>query len=148
MSGHYREGGLSSGVAFKRGSTVVLYTAAIIHDKLLLEFHHTETQMMGLLLPLYISLLIDPTLPRSVAQQRKQIHDYVLQQVTQIGPKYPTAFRSVMQASPALKQRLEVAIRAGQSTSKDTRTQTSRSGVGQMQQQPSIKLKMDFSNFK
>lgn len=103
---------------------------------------------MGLLLPLYISLLIDPTLPRSVAQQRKQVHDYVLQQVTQIGPKYPTAFRSVMQTSPALKQRLEVAIRAGQSTNKDTRTQTSRSGVGQMQQQPSIKLKMDFSNFK
>ena len=24
MSGHYREGGLSSGVAFKRGSTVLL----------------------------------------------------------------------------------------------------------------------------
>ena len=104
-----------------------------------------ETQMMSLLLPLYISLLIDPT-SRSVTPELRQIHDYILQQVTQIGPKYPGAFRSVMQTSPALKQKLESAIRASQSPSKAVRTQASRSAG--RQHQPSIKLKMDFSNFK
>lgn len=103
--------------------------------------------MMGLLLPLHISLLIDPHTSRSVTQHQRQIHDFILQQVTQIGPKYPAAFRSVMQTSPALKQRLESAIRASQSSSKAMRTQAARS-IERQQQQPAIKLKMDFSNFK
>ena len=105
---------------------------------------------MGLLLPLYISLLVDPSISRSVSQQQRQIHDFVLQQVTQIGPKYPGAFRSVMQSSPAFKQKLETAIRASQSPSKAARTTAAARSGGRMQhqQQPSIKLKMDFSNFK
>lgn len=111
-----------------------------------------ETQMMGLLLPLYISLLIDPAISvssHSVTQQQRQIHEYVLQQVTQIGPKYPGAFRSVMQGSPALKQKLESAVRAGQSVGKAVRTRAATTGGRlQTQQAPSIKLKMDFSNFK
>ena len=118
-----------------------------------------EIQMMGLLLPLYISLLIDPTTAVSsrgvgtVTQQQRQIHSHTLQQVTQIGPKYPTAFRSVMQSSPALKQKLENAVRAGQATAPGKaggRGQATalRTGGHVQQQQPSIKLKMDFSNFK
>lgn len=103
---------------------------------------------MGLVLPLYISLLVDPASSRSISQQQRKIHDYILQQVTQIGPKYPGAFRSVMQTSPALKQKLEGAVRASQSPSKAVRTQSQRSGGRAQQQQPSIKLKMDFSNFK
>ena len=108
--------------------------------------------MMGLLLSLYISLLIDPSSSssRSVTQQQRQIHDYILQQVTQIGPKYPGAFRSVMQSAPALKQKLESAVRAGQMAGpgKAGRSQAARTGGHMQHQQPSIKLKMDFSNFK
>ena len=113
--------------------------------------------MMGLLLPLYISLLIDPA-PSShgsssgaVTPQQRQVHSYMLQQVTQIGPKYPAAFRSVMQSSPALKQKLESAVRAGQAAPGKAggRDQAAaRTGAHMPQQQPSIKLKMDFSNFK
>ena len=110
--------------------------------------------MMGLLLPLYISLLIDPTSSSrggTITQQQRQIHDYTLQQVTQIGPKYPAAFRSVMQSSPALKQKLENAVRAGQAAPGKAggRGQAAaRTGGHMQQQQPAIKLKMDFSNFK
>lgn len=109
--------------------------------------------MMGLLLPLYISLLIDPTSSSrgGVTKQQRQIHDYTLQQVTQIGPKYPAAFRSIMQSSPALKQKLEGAVRAGQAVPGKAggRSQAAmRAGGRIQQQQPSIKLKMDFSNFK
>lgn len=108
-----------------------------------------ETEMMGLLLPLYISLLVDPA-SSHITQHQRQIHSYTLQQVTQIGPKYPAAFRSVMQTSPALKQKLEAAVRAGQAAPGKVgggRGQTAGSRM-QQQQQPSIKLKMDFSNFK
>ena len=105
--------------------------------------------MMGLLLPLYISLLIDPT-STPITQHQRQIHSYTLQQVTQIGPKYPAAFRSVMQTSPALKQKLEAAVRAGQAAPGRVGGGRGQAAAGSrmQQQQPSIKLKMDFSNFK
>ena len=120
---------------------------------------HTESEMMALLIPLYISVLADPMTSdlRTLSKAHRQVHDYFLQRVTLIGPKYPEAFRSVMQASPALKQKLEAAVRANQSTAtaaagRGPPTQghlgVGRGPVAQQQQQPSIKLKMDFSNFK
>lgn len=117
-----------------------------------------ESQMMALVIPLYISVLADPSTSdlRTLPKAHRQVHDYFLQRVTLIGPKYPEAFRSVMQASPALKQKLEMAVRANQSTvasgagGRAPPTQ-GHLGAGRgtaAQQQPSIKLKMDFSNFK
>ena len=117
----------------------------------------TESQMMALLIPLYISVLADPFTSdlRTLSKSHKQVHDYFLQRVTLIGPKYPEAFRNVMQTSPALKQKLEAAVRANQSAATRAPPTQSRLGAGQgpltqpqQQQQPSIKLKMDFSNFK
>lgn len=101
--------------------------------------------MMGLLVPLYVSVLCDPSVYRSSTKQKRQIHDHILKVVTQIGPKYPESFRSIVQSSPALKQKLESAVRASQTTSK---APAARRVQPQQQQAPSIKLKMDFSNFK
>ena len=101
--------------------------------------------MLGLLLPLLVSAL---AVGSSATKQQKLVHDHVLQRLMQIGPKYPVAFRAVMQNSPGLKQQLEEAIRASQSSAQTP------SRVGRARQQPpvqhtpSIKLKMDFSNFK
>lgn len=118
---------------------------------------------MALLIPLYISILADPIdLGRTLPKAQLQVHSYFLQQVTLIGPKHPEAFRSVMQASPALKQKLESAIRFRQTAAKTKGSlqahqpkdvgrggaQLGRGGAQRGQQQPSIKLKMDFSNFK
>ena len=100
--------------------------------------------MMALLMPLYISILDEPS---TLSKQHKDIHDYFLQRVMQIGPKHPESFRSVMQASPSLKQKLEAAVRVSQATTK-TRAGTETTRGRSVQQQPSIKLKMDFSNFK
>ena len=57
-----------------------------------------------------------------------------------------------MQASQGLKQKLEAAVRANQSSAKSkgaaqAGVKGSARGMSQ-QQQPAIKLKMDFSNFK
>ena len=99
--------------------------------------------MMGLVVPLFVSALVDVS--SSSSQQRRIVHNHVLQQLMQIGPKYPAAFKTIMQSSPPLKQKLESAIRASQSPSK---TNKAPARPRTQQQAPSIKLKMDFSNFK
>jgi hypothetical protein len=112
--------------------------------------------MMALIIPLYISILSDPSTSglQTLSKTQIQVHEFFLQRVTHIGPKYPEAFRNVMQVSPALKLKLESAVRFSQSAAK-SKGSTSleakgavRGGAQQVQQQPSIKLKMDFSNFK
>ena len=119
--------------------------------------HAVGPQMVALLIPLYISILANPLTSdlQALPKAHLEVHSYFLQQVTLIGPKHPEAFRSVMQASPALKQKLELAIRFNQTVAKTKGSLPAAKGIGrggaqrvQQQQQPSIKLKMDFSNFK
>lgn len=100
---------------------------------------------MNLLIPLYVSLLLEPSTLRTASKQLQQIHEHLLSQVTQIGPKHPELFRALMQGTPELNQRLKAAIQAGQSAAPRAAMSGRR---GQTQQAPSIKLKMDFSNFK
>ena len=99
--------------------------------------------MMGLLVPVLISLLLQPTELRTANKSHRAVHDHVLQKLTQIGPQYPAAFRTAMSSSSDLKSRLEAAVR-GQASSRAENAMAS----SQKQQQPAIKLKMDFSNFK
>lgn len=62
-----------------------------------------------------------------------------------IGPKHPQPFKSIMTLSPELKQRLEKAIRAHQASSQ---AKAPKAQPKVAPAQPSIKLRMDFSNFK
>ncbi len=99
--------------------------------------------MMGLIIPLFVSALHDPT-PSS--QDQRTLHEHALARLKMIGPRYPVPFKTVMLGSPLLRQRLEVAIRASQGPARVSvslaRSQT------QARQAPAIALKMDFSNFK
>lgn len=116
--------------------------------------------MVALLIPLYVSILVDPSTCdlRTLPKTQVQIHEFFLQRVTLVGPKYPEAFRNVMQASPAIKLKLESAIRSKNMTKTKGSAPLGAKGAGsaggaqpqqqQQQQQPAIKLKMDFSNFK
>ena len=101
--------------------------------------------MMGLLVPVLISLLLQPTELKTASKSRRAVHDHVLQKLTQIGPQYPAAFRTAMSSSSDLKSRLEAAVK-GQASSRAGHAMAS--SQKQQQQQPAIKLKMDFSNFK
>ena len=62
-----------------------------------------------------------------------------------IGPKYPQPFKHIMTSSPELKHQLEKAIRAHQASSQ---AKTPKAQPKVALAQPSIKLRMDFSNFK
>jgi hypothetical protein len=94
--------------------------------------------MLELLIPLFVSLLVDPkTLKRS--SDRKKFQESLLQKLTAIGRHYPVPFKTLM--TPSLKTRLETAIKGSQATSTSKTTQSIR-------QQPSIALTMDFSKFK
>ena len=97
---------------------------------------------MQFLVPLYVALLLEPTSLQSASKPIKQIHEHLLSHVTQVGPKYPEVFRSIMQTSPELNQRLKAALQARQSDG----PRVSESGR-KTQQAPAIKLKMNFSNF-
>lgn len=104
--------------------------------------------MLGLLLPLFISCLHPPSTSGAARRQRQPLHDHTLQRLQAIGPKYPTAFKSIMQASPLLRQQLESAIRSSQSGGETPALGSHRETSRTQAQPPSIKLKMDFSNFK
>ena len=96
--------------------------------------------MMGLILPLFISTLINPS--QTCTQQQRNVHDHVLNTLIKMGSSYQQAFKSAMTSSPHLKTRLEMAIKGSKDASKPV------SKTGQTSKQPTIKLKMDFSNFK
>ena len=112
----------------------------------------SESDMLNLLLPLFVSCLRPPTVAAASRYKRQPLHSHALQRLMAIGPAYPTAFKNIMQASPSLRQQLETAIRAGQgglsagvgAGGRGGQRETSRVPT----QPPSIKLKMDFSNFK
>ncbi len=100
--------------------------------------------MLKFLVPLYVSLLLEPTSLTKASESVKAIHDHLLSQVTQVGPKHPDIFRSIMVATPSLNQRLKAALQASHSTG----ARAVGEGRRNQQQAPAIKLKMDFSNFK
>lgn len=64
-----------------------------------------------------------------------------------MGPSYPTAFRAVVLLAPQLKQRLEVAIRAGRAKGGAAITSAGAGAHMAASAAPKIQLKMDFSNF-
>ena len=108
------------------------------------------SKILEILIPLYISVLMDPATsdPSTQPKNRQVLHSHFLQRVTEIGPKNPVAFRNIMQTTPTLKAKLESAIRVNQSAKASAKGVSGTSRGFTQPQQPSIKLKMDFSNFK
>ena len=99
--------------------------------------------MINLLLPILISLLVQPN--KQVSYDQRTVHNYVLKTIINSSSLYKNAFKSVISKYPQLKQQLERAIKSNHDHSKNTPAKNT--GKTQ-QQQPAIKLKMDFSNFK
>ncbi|XP_053526486.1 HEAT repeat-containing protein 5A isoform X3 [Artibeus jamaicensis] len=70
-----------------------------------------RSQLVACLLPILISFLLDENALGSATSIMRNLHDFALQNLMQIGPQYSTVFKSVMASSPALKARLEAAIK-------------------------------------
>ncbi|XP_054433890.1 HEAT repeat-containing protein 5A isoform X2 [Pteronotus mesoamericanus] len=73
-----------------------------------------RSQLVACLLPILISFLLDEKALVSATSVMRNLHDFALQNLMQIGPQYSSVFKSVMASSPALKSRLEAAIKGNQ----------------------------------
>ncbi|KAF4017977.1 hypothetical protein G4228_009461 [Cervus hanglu yarkandensis] len=101
-----------------------------------------RSQLVACLLPILISFLLDENALGSATSIMRNLHDFALQNLMQIGPQYSSVFKSVMASSPALKARLEAAIKGNQETVKvktPTSKHTNNSGKSS-----SIQLKTNF----
>jgi hypothetical protein len=109
--------------------------------------------MLTLLVPMLVSYFNEDDKPNECfGKFSNKLHDYALQRLMKIGPQYPSDFRTVMQSCPELKLRLEGAVKASQlrhtNTSAESAADLAAAKLAASQPtQPSIKLKMDFSNF-
>ncbi|KAM8704571.1 hypothetical protein ACLKA7_009082 [Drosophila subpalustris] len=110
--------------------------------------HHI--QMLTLLVPVLISYLADPSKLRTLPKYQRQLHEQALQWLLKIGPKYPQEFKALMSQKPELRQKLEAAIRNQQQSINlaQKASEAQRKGLLAKPQNPTIKLKTDFSNFQ
>lgn len=98
----------------------------------------------------------------TVSAQRVLLHEQALKKLTEIGPKYSSEFKQIMTSNPSYSESLKNAIhsqqkktnnsspengtsKAGASHHKDSALQSSSA---ESSNAPSIKLKVDFSNYK
>ncbi|CAK8692902.1 unnamed protein product [Clavelina lepadiformis] len=132
---------------------VVIEALSLVEQLVLLTEEVHRDEMAGMLIPLLISkLLVDPRKADTNGNRsapKVSLHQHCLQRLLQIGPKYPQAFKSSLASNPQYKLSLEAAIRQNQA--KIQHQQQQRAAVASVtkkaQAQPSIALKMDFSNF-
>uniref|UniRef100_A0A158R4G2 HEAT repeat-containing protein 5B n=1 Tax=Syphacia muris TaxID=451379 RepID=A0A158R4G2_9BILA len=92
---------------------------------------------------------------RQLSPTSRKLHDYSLQRLNSIGATYPEYFKKILFVFPALKTRVESAVK--HQASRQTNA-TATQGTSKLKQpskrnasmpsQPAIKLKMDFSAFE
>uniref|UniRef100_A0A4W3GT71 HEAT repeat-containing protein 5A n=1 Tax=Callorhinchus milii TaxID=7868 RepID=A0A4W3GT71_CALMI len=104
-----------------------------------------RVHLVALLLPILISFLLDENALMSALNPAKSLHEFALQKLMRIGPQYPSVFQKMMGTSPAMKARLEAAVKGNQESLK------AKTAAGQPKcpgkSSPSIQLKTNFSNF-
>ncbi|NWH78927.1 HTR5A protein, partial [Piaya cayana] len=77
-----------------------------------------RAHLVACLLPILISFLLDENALVSATNSAKDLHEFALQNLMQIGPQYSSVFKKLMAASPTMKARLESAIKGNQESIK------------------------------
>lgn len=101
----------------------------------------TGSQLVACLLPVLISFLLDEKALGSASSVRRSLHDFALQNLMQIGPQHSSVFRNVMASSPALKARLEAAVKGNQES---IRVEPPSKHAKSLGRNSSIQLKTNF----
>lgn len=126
--------------------------------------------MLYIYIPALISLLnVDSPHTEMMAAEKRflsqthtkklLIHEHSLKKLTEIGPKYPDEFKQIMNSNPTYSSSLKKAIHQQSKKSSSNTTGDSFSTTGQSNSlfqsstnnetnNPTIKLKVDFSNYK
>ncbi|KAJ8391412.1 hypothetical protein AAFF_G00090420 [Aldrovandia affinis] len=97
-------------------------------------------QLVAVLLPILISFLLDENALASAPPAGRTLHDSALRDLMRLGPQHSSVFKALMASSPAMKARLEAAVKGNQESLKAktaTHQPTSKSS-------PSIQLKTHF----
>ncbi|CAH6837479.1 HEAT repeat-containing protein 5A isoform X2 [Phodopus roborovskii] len=100
-----------------------------------------RSQLVACLLPILISFLLEENALGSATSVMRSLHDFALQNLMQIGPRYSSVFRNVMASSPALKARLEAAVKGNQES---VRAEPPSKHAKNLGRNSSIQLKTNF----
>lgn len=100
-----------------------------------------RSQLVACLLPILICFLLDEKALGSASSVRRSLHDFALQNLMQIGPRHSSVFRNVMASSPALKARLEAAVKGNQES---VRVEPPSKHTKSLGRNSSIQLKTNF----
>ncbi|XP_051478321.1 HEAT repeat-containing protein 5A isoform X3 [Apus apus] len=99
-----------------------------------------RAHLVACLLPILISFLLDENALVSATNSEKNLHEFALQNLMQIGPQYSAVFKKLMASSPTMKARLESAVKGNQESIKmKTAKHTKNPGKSS-----SIQLKTNF----
>lgn len=114
--------------------------------------------MLYIYIPALISLLnVDPSsteiqantrLLSQLQQQKIMIHEHSLKKLTEIGPKYPDEFKQIMNGNPTYSDCLKKAIHHQGRKMNNGSTLLSSQQQKSSNESQTIKLKVDFSNYK
>ncbi|TFK12533.1 2',5'-phosphodiesterase 12 [Platysternon megacephalum] len=118
----------------KEGIKVVAALIAIAEEE-------HRAYLVACLLPLLISFLLDENSLGSATNSARNLHEFALQNVMQIGPQYSSVFKKVMASSPTLKARLESAVKGNQESIK---VKTTPKHAKNPEKSSSIQLKTNF----
>lgn len=98
-------------------------------------------QLVGILLPILISFLLDENALSSSPAAARSLHEWSLQDLMRLGPQHPSVFKTLMASSPHLKARLEAAVKGNQES---LHAKASSTPHGPSKTSPSIQLKTNF----
>ncbi|NWV47486.1 HTR5A protein, partial [Daphoenositta chrysoptera] len=99
-----------------------------------------RAHLVACFLPILISFLLDENALVSATISAKNLHEFALQILMQIGPQYSSVFKKLMASSPTMKARLESAVKGNQESIKVKTTKHAKNPG----KSSSIQLKTNF----
>uniref|UniRef100_A0A8C3UDU7 HEAT repeat-containing protein 5A n=1 Tax=Catharus ustulatus TaxID=91951 RepID=A0A8C3UDU7_CATUS len=99
-----------------------------------------RAHLVACFLPILISFLLDENALVSATISAKNLHEFALQTLMQIGPQYSSVFKKLVTSSPTMKARLESAVKGNQESIKVKTTKHAKNPG----KSSSIQLKTNF----
>ncbi|NXJ17877.1 HTR5A protein, partial [Dicrurus megarhynchus] len=99
-----------------------------------------RAHLVACFLPILISFLLDENALVSATISAKNLHEFALQTLMQIGPQYSSVFKKLMASSLTMKARLESAVKGNQESIKVKTTKHAKNSG----KSSSIQLKTNF----
>ena len=103
-------------------------------------------ELLDMYIPILVNMLVDETRDKSANNSTRLQHEMALVKLTRIGSQFPQDFKRILSTNGELKERVETAVIQNQTRERNKLLASQQKSLPV--NQPSIKLKTDFSNFK